>query len=104
MPKYHLTYTGPAHMPETDEEMASMMQGWETWFGALAGALADPGAPFGPRQTISADGSVSDTGGSNGYGVIEADDLADAIAKAKTCPVLGLGPDNKVEVSECMEM
>jgi len=38
------------------------------------------------------------------YGVIEATDLADAITKAQTCPVLGLGPDNKVEVSECMEM
>lgn len=104
MPKYHLTYGGPAHMPETDEEMAAMMQGWEAWFGSLGGALLDPGAPFGARQTIAADGTVSDAGGSNGYGVIEAANLADAIAKAKGCPALRLGPDNTVEVSECMDM
>lgn len=104
MRKYHMTYRGPSHMPETDEEMAAMMQGWQTWFGMLGASLIDPGAPFGPRQTIAADGSVSDAGGSNGYSVIEANDLADAIAKAKGCPVLGLGSDNTVEVSECIDM
>ncbi len=104
MPKYHLTYSGPHHIPETDEDLAAMMKGWEDWFTELGAALLDPGSPFGPRQTIDADGTIADTGSANGYGVIEADNLADALAKTKSCPVLTLGPGNKVEVSECLEM
>ncbi len=104
MPNYHLTYSGPNHMPETDEEMAAMMSAWERWFGQLGEALIDSGAPFGARQTIDTDGTVTDGGPSNGYSIIKAENLSDAIDKARTCPVLSLGDGNTVEVSEQMAM
>ncbi len=81
-----------------------MMQAWDTWFGSLGDALVDPGAPFGQRQTIAGDGTVSETGIANGYCVIEAADLSEATTKSKGCPVLSLGAGNTVEVSEFLDM
>lgn len=102
MPKYHLTYSGSSEMPHDESEIAAVMETWQAWFGQLGDALVDGGNPFGPRQSISPDGTVTDAGGSSGYSVITAGDLAEAVASAKGCPVLGAG--GAVEVSECIEM
>lgn len=102
MPKFHLTYTGGSEMPESEEDQAAVMQEWERWFGQLGAAVVDGGHPFGARQTITSDGSVNDGGVANGYSIVEADDLSDAVGKAKGCPVLASGGD--VEVSECLSM
>ena len=51
------------------------------------------------------DGSVVDNGGSNpvsGYGLFEAADDNDAVAKAKGCPVLDAG--GSVELAEAFDM
>ena len=103
MSNFHLTYSGGSgEMPSDPEEVAAVMAQWEAWYGNLGASLVDGGAPFGARQTISSDGSVSDGGPSTGYTIVTADDLADAVAKAKGCPVLATG--GAVEVSECMDM
>lgn len=102
MPKYHLTYTGGGPMSEAEEEIAATMKAWEDWFTELGSAVVDPGHPLGPIQTVAPDGAVADGGHVNGYSLITADDLTDAIAKAKGCPVLADG--GTVEVGECVEM
>lgn len=91
-------------MPETEEEMAALMEAWQNWFAELGESLVDSGSPFGARQIVAADGAVSEGGPSNGFGVIAADSFADAVLKTKNCPVLSLGSDNAVEISECLEM
>ncbi len=97
MTKFHLTYSGGSgEMPSDPDEMAAMMAKWEAWYGALGASLVDGGAPFGARQTVSADGSVSDAGSSTGYTIVTADDLAGAVEKAKGCPVLATGGDVEV--------
>lgn len=103
MAKYLLAYKGGS-MPETEAEQAAVMEAWGSWFGALGSAVVDPGNPFGPAKSITADGSVSDGGGAGltGYSVIEAGSLDAATEAAGGCPVLTSG--GSVEVYETFEV
>jgi hypothetical protein len=78
------------------------MDAWMTWFGGLGASIVDPGAPFGPSRSVASDGSDSEGGISalTGYSIVSADSLDDAVAKARTCPVLAAG--GSVEVYESM--
>ncbi|HUY64583.1 MAG TPA: hypothetical protein VMV14_08725 [Acidimicrobiales bacterium] len=101
MAKFLLAYTG-GKMGETPEAQQQQMDLWMGWFGSLGEAIVDPGNPLGTSASVSADGSVSDSGrlGLNGYSVITADSLHDAVTKAKGCPVLSSG--GSVDVYEAM--
>lgn len=71
----------------------------------MGAAVVDGGSPVGMSRTVNPDGSVMDNGGSNpasGYGLFEAADIDDAIAKAKGCPILPAG--GSVELAECIVM
>ena len=89
MTDYLLLYSGGA-MPETEEEQKTVIEAWNVWMGQLGSSLKDGGNPFTPAsKTISADGSVSDGGGSaSGYSIVSADSLDAAVEMAKGCPVL----------------
>ena len=104
MAKYLFIYHGGSH-PETDAEMAEVMDAWGSWMGGMGSAVVDGGNPVGMSSTVSPDGSVADNGGSNpasGYGIFEAADLDDALAKAKGCPILGAG--GSVELAPVVDM
>jgi hypothetical protein len=101
MPTYHLTYTGGS-TPDNEEAAAAVMEAWNGWFADLGDAIVDGGHPLGPVQSIAPGGAVRDGGEVTGYSIIAADDLADAVAKAKGCPVLTDG--GAVEVGECVDM
>jgi hypothetical protein len=104
MSKFVLTYHGGS-MAETPEAQEAVMAAWGEWFGTLGASVLDPGAPAGGSATIAADGSVSEGGGANpvtGYSLIDAEDLHDAVLKAKGCPVLTSG--GSIEVSEALDM
>ena len=104
MAKYLFIYHGGS-MPETEEEVAAVMDAWGQWLGSMGNDLVDGGNPVGPSTTINSDGSVSDNGGANpvsGYTLIEASSLEDAQEKAKKCPVLQAG--GSVEIAEAIDM
>jgi hypothetical protein len=104
MAKYLFAYHGGVH-PETDEEIASVLDAWGKWMGSMGAAVIDGGNPVGQPSTVNPDGSVTDNGGPNpvnGYGLFEAADIEDAIAKAKGCPILDAG--GSVEVAEAFDM
>jgi hypothetical protein len=104
MAKYLFVYHGGSH-PETEEEVAEVMDAWGNWFGGMGSAVVDGGNPVGKSSTVKSDGSVADNGGSNpasGYSLIEASSLNDAIAKAKKCPILAAG--GSVELAEAIDM
>jgi hypothetical protein len=61
MAKYLFVYHGGSK-PETESEVAEVMDAWGNWFGPASG-----------------------------YSLIEASDLDDAVTKAKGCPILGSG-------------
>jgi len=102
MSNYLLTYYG-GHMPETQEEQATVMKAWNDWFGVLGDKLVDGGNPTAASKAISPDGSVMDpTQAPSGYSIIKASDLTAAVALAQDCPVK-LGGAN-ILVSEIFEI
>ncbi len=104
MAKYLFVYHGGKN-PETEAEVAEVLDAWGTWMGSMGSAVIDGGNPVGMSSTVNSDGSVSDNGGSNpasGYGLFEAPDLDDALAKAKGCPILESG--GTIEVAEAFDM
>lgn len=78
MAKYLFVYHGGKH-PENDAEMARVLDAWGQWMGSMGAAVID-----------------------GGYGLFEASDLNDAIAKARACPVLESG--GTVELAEALDM
>lgn len=104
MAKYLFVYHGGSH-PRTEAEVKEVMDAWGAWLGSMGSDVIDGGNPVGKSTTVNADGSVTDNGGSNpvsGYGLFEARDLADALAKAKACPVLTAG--GTIELAEAFDM
>lgn len=104
MAKYLFIYHGGSH-PETPEDQAAVMDAWGAWMGGLGAAVIDGGNPVGQSYTVNPDKSVTDDGGANpasGYGLFEASNLEDALAKAKGCPILAAG--GSIEVAEAIDM
>lgn len=104
MAKYLFVYHGGSN-PETEEEIKEVMDAWGAWLGSMGSAVIDGGNPVGMSKTVHPDGSVTNDGGTNpvsGYGLFEAADDEDAIAKAKGCPILQAG--GSVEVAEAFDM
>jgi hypothetical protein len=103
MSKFVLTYTG-GNAPQTPAEGEAVMAAWMAWFGELGASVIDGGNPFSDAKTVTADGSIKDGGSSalGGYSIIDAVDLADAVSKAKGCPVLQAG--GAVDVYTAMDM
>ena len=104
MAKYLFVYHG-GEDPKNDEELAAVLDAWGQWLGGMGAAVVDGGNPVGMCKTVNPDGSVADNGGANpvsGYGIFEASDEADAIAKAKGCPILESG--GSVELAQIIDM
>lgn len=103
MAKYLFIYHGGG-MPDSAEDAAIQEKAWGQWFESLGGAVIDGGSPIGESTTVLSDGTVVNNGGSNpttGYGLIEANSIDDAIAKAKGCPILAGG--GSVELGETFD-
>jgi len=104
MAKYLFVYHG-GKSPESEQEIAEVLDAWGSWMGGMGAAVVDGGNPVGLSKTVNPDGTVANNGGSNpasGYGLFEAADLDDAIAKAQGCPILQAG--GSVELAECIDM
>ena len=104
MSKYLFVYHGGKN-PESEAEVAEVLDAWGAWMGSMGAAVIDGGNPVGMSSTINSDGSVSDNGGANpvsGYGLFEAADLDDAIDKGRGCPILASG--GSIELAEAIDM
>ena len=105
MANFVLLYSGGS-MPQTEAEVASVLQAWGVWYGQLGAAVVDGGNPFTPMaKNIAVDGTVSDGPIgvlATGYTVLKADSLDEATGMAKTCPVLQGG--SQITVYEAIEM
>jgi len=104
MAKYLFVYHG-GEDPKTEEEVATVLDEWGKWMGGMGAAVIDGGNPVGVSHTVSPDGSVAENAEANpatGYGLFEAANLEDAIAKARGCPILESG--GSVELAEAIDM
>ena len=103
MSKFVVLYSG-GKAPTTPQEGEASMKVWQKWFDGLGKAVVEPGAPFGASKTVSGTGVQDGTSGnvSNGYSVVQADDLAGAAKLVKSCPIVAEG--GKVHIFELMAM
>jgi len=105
MAKYVLIYTGGS-MPETEAEMAAVLQAWGAWYGGLGSAIVDGGNPFSPQaKSITSAGAVNDgpVGTmATGYTILAADSLDAAVGMAQGCPILQAG--GQISVYETFEV
>ena len=93
MAKYLFIYHGGEN-PETEEEVAEVLDAWGNWLGSMGAAVIDGGNPVGMSSTVNPDGSVSDGDGGrggSGYTIVSADSLDAAVEMAKGCPILSSG-------------
>jgi len=105
MAQFMIVYKGEAtDMSEMSQEDATeVMQKWREWMGSIGGALKDMGAPFGPGASVIDDGTSGNAGLLNGYSILEADDIAGAIALTNGHPFLVEGEGNyAIDVYELM--
>ena len=103
MAKFVFVYHGGSK-PETEAAVAETMAMWKSWLEGMGSDVVDPGNPVGMSKTVYAD-RVEDNGGANptsGYTLVNAEDINDALAKAKGCPILKSG--GSIEVAEAFEM
>lgn len=94
MPQYVLSFRIPVEVtagPNVEAE-------WGQWFGALGGTVVDFGHRIGDVKSLGLKGG----GVLGGYTVIEAADLAAAVAVAEGCPGLQYG--GGVEVGSVVAM
>jgi hypothetical protein len=81
MKRFLLLYKGPATPPNASHE------GWPAWFHKLGGKLVD------------GDGSISEsTTHLNGYSLIRATDIREALSLLRDHPYLSLGDGFTIEV------
>ncbi len=94
MGNYVLLYIGGSE-PQGQEEAASVMQAWTSWFTNLGDKVVDPGNPFSAQvKSVSGDRQVSDGpigARATGYSIVKADSLDTATDIAKNCPHLQAG-------------
>lgn len=100
VPKFLVTYHG-AGAP-SPEEAQQAMAAFMAWAQSAGSALIDPGAPLGPRKTVSAS-SVTDgaaEGPAGGYSILEAADLDSAVGLVRAHPFVSRG--GSLEVSQAV--
>ena len=100
MPKFLITYHG-AGAP-SPEEAQQAMAAFMAWAQSAGNALVDPGAPLGPRKTVSS-GSVTDgaaDGPAQGDSILDAADLDSAVGLVRDHPFIGRG--GSLEVSQAV--
>jgi len=80
------------------------MKVWTKWFEGLGTSVVDAGAPFGASKTVNGSGVQDGASGNitNGYSVVQADDLAGAAKIVRGCPIVRDG--GKVHIFELMAM
>ena len=100
MPKFLVTYHGSgAPSPEEAQQAEAAFMAWAQ---SVGNALVDPGAPLGPRKTVSS-GSVTDGaagGPAQGYSILDAADLDGAVGLVRDHPFIGRG--GSLEVSQAV--
>ncbi|MEO8424835.1 MAG: hypothetical protein ABI595_13110 [Actinomycetota bacterium] len=89
-----LILTEGGSMPENEVDQQQMIEEWGAWSAALGRGMKDPGSPMVSAKMIAPDRTVSDSAGGpfNGYFILTADSVDEAVAMTRGCPVFRLGP------------
>jgi hypothetical protein len=96
MKKYMLLYKGPVTAPDASHEE------WPAWFNKVGDQLVDRGSPMADGLALHRHEAPSkDATSLNGYSIIQAETIDDAIRLAKDHPYLSLGKgEYSIEIFE----
>ena len=102
MPNYLFSFHG-GNEPETPDQGEAHLVKFGDWVAGLGEAVINPGTPLGTSMTVSSDFVVEGSGlnAMAGFSVVHAEDMAGALAMARTCPHLEI--DGTIVVSEMLE-
>jgi hypothetical protein len=93
MNRFLVLYVGPATPPDASHE------GWPEWFAKLGDRLVDRGSPIVEGRALHGDGSTGDAAAQlNGYSMIQAEDVDDALRLIGDHPYLAEGREYSVEI------
>jgi hypothetical protein len=89
----------------TQEQGMKVADGWRVWLDKTGSALVDVGLPMADGHSVVDNGTVGSPAELNGYTIIQAEDMAAALAIAEDHPFLSDKTGAfSVEVYELMPM
>lgn len=90
MAKFILLYKGPATPMEemTEEQSKKTMALWQTWTQKVGQALIDMGAPMANGRSVVDNGTNGTPSDLNGYSIIEANNIDEAVKLVDEHPFL----------------
>ncbi|SRR6266516_3743039 len=92
MSRFMVVYVGPPTPPDASHE------GWPAWFDKLQDRLVDQGAPLADGRALNGDGSTGSAATClNGYSIIQAEDINEALGLVKDHPYLAQGRGYSIE-------
>ena len=108
MKKYMVIYLAPQAtiaemMKMSPEQQKAGMAGWNDWYKANAGHMADMGAPLGKTKRVSASGVADAHNDLTGYSVVNANSADDVAKMMKNHPHLQM-KGATIDIVECMDM
>ena len=93
MNRFLVLYIGPATPPDASHK------GWPEWFAKLGDRLVDRGSPIVEGRALHGDGSTGDAAAQlNGYSIIQAGDVDEALRLIGDHPYLAEGREYSVEI------
>ncbi|TSC87683.1 MAG: hypothetical protein G01um101416_363 [Microgenomates group bacterium Gr01-1014_16] len=112
MKKFIILYHAPASAVEqmskaSPEEMKKGMEPWMAWaqkVGDKGDKMVDFGTPLGNGQSVSKSGSSASNSDVNGYTIIRADSMEQAVELLKKHPHLDWADGCKIEVFESLSI
>ncbi len=100
-----IVYKGEATDPSamSEEDAAAVMAKWGAWMEIVGSALVDVGTPLGGGTSVVDDGSSGTATSLSGYSVVQADDMAGAVALVDGHPYLSEGKgDFAIDIYEML--
>lgn len=109
MKKYIVLYHAPKgsmeNMPKVSpEDMKKNMEPWMVWAKRCGSGLVDLGAPLGMAQKVTSKGASDSASTVVGYSVLQAQNMADAVAMLKDHPHNTWMDSCSIEVHESMPL
>ena len=102
---YHSPQTALDKMEDASpEEMKKGMEPWMEWAKKCGDKLLDMGAPLGNGQKIKKDGSSTSDSDLNGFSILQAKDMDEAVSLLQGHPHLDWAHGCSIEVFEELPM
>ena len=99
---YHAPMSPADAAPPDPAEMEQVMGAWMAWAGKVGDGMVDFGTPLDNGVSVTPDGTSPSTREVAGYSIIEAEDMAAALALAKDHPHLKMPGACTIEVHEAL--